>query len=250
MVIETGIRHVSPQENGRYDVLDMMRRPAPASNAEAGGARTAKPERRDWSRALTPSERALLTSVYWDTIEIDGVVRDHKLGCPDADIVQAMAVALAANHDGRYLDLTVSEERTFFGLFKEQRVFSDLTRVPSDWPTGCLERSLSGNGRVSDLVYRWLGEASADPKRRAVERGLLTMSLRGILKIEETEQPLFWFIKLRTKQYTLSGWARSELRRPAPTAQTGDGVVPGSLLYPFLKAEIDRGFSRRTESGD
>ncbi len=251
MVIETGTREASPQENGRYDVLDMMRDSrAPAAKAVAGDAPTAKPERRDWSRALTPSERALLTSVAWNAVEIDGVVRDQTLDCPDADIVHAMAVALAANHDARYLNLAATEGSSFFGLFKEQRVFSELTGVPSDWPTGSLERSLSGNGRVSDLVYRWLGESSADPKRRAVERVLLTMSCRGVLEIEETEQPLFWFIKLRKNQYTLSGWVHSELRQPATMGETDDGRVRGSLVYPFLKDEIVRGFSRRTECGD
>ena len=198
---------------------------------------------------LTPSDLACLRRLPWSDQELNRVLRVQVSNLLDKIITEAVAAAFLANEEAGVIRLEVTQKKVFFELFTQTTLRVVRTGNAARWPGGSLEASLDGDGTVSDIIYRWLGEDYPNPWAWVMECFLTRMVSAEVLDVEAVEKRVLKLFTVTSEHYVLPNGTSPLLMGPSlRLLEACKRARPE--VYDKLMSEIGNGFNRRTESPD
>jgi hypothetical protein len=168
---------------------------------------------------------------------------DGKSAVSSQQLVCNMLKAALLAHERAGTIRLETTEKTVLGVMRSNSLVLVPTGREVDWPSTTLEARLmvSQRANVSDVVFDWLGEESADPWGRAAEQGKTMLVLRGLAAVNVNR----W----GTRKYILRDGASRDLSQiPVQPAEDllADCRRNRAEIWKLLDKEIEEAVARRT----
>ncbi|UCD97478.1 MAG: hypothetical protein JSV42_10910 [Chloroflexota bacterium] len=213
----------------------------------------------DPKNLISPSELVLLNGEQFAKKVLLGNIQllHTDVSVSIAQLAQAMlTAAVLADEAAGNIHLDVRQGKAMFGLRKVNNLYANPTPQPNQWPQYSLESKLpeiatqlmndEDSHQVSNLIYAWLRQDSAQPWQSAIEMVKQGMAERGLLDRTEEKR-----LKVLTVvNYSLPSTTAEMTRQlpVQPVKQLLDTCASSRQdIWGLLEKELKKAIKDRTE---